>query len=499
MCLKRPSRFVKDAIILTISGIIARVIGTAYNVYVSKKIGTEALGVYQMLMSLYLFGTNIAVAGLSLTTIKMVSKEMALNNMDRIFEIMKKVVVYCIVMGTIAAFVIIKTSDYLVTRVFNNLITPKTIYVLAISLPFLSVSYSLNGYFTARRKVFKSALLQIFDEISKVLVMTYLLLKFLPGNIESACIALVLGNTICEIIYTGITYLLYKIEEKKELKFSVQNKNTSKEIVAVAFPIAFTACIRSGLNTLKQVTIPKSLERSNMSYNKAISEYGVVNGMALPIISFMSVFIQPFSSLLLPQFSEYAAKKNKEKILSTIDKVFSTSICYAVCIMGGLWAFSEDLGQVIYSNTEVGWYIKMLCPLVVFSYLDSTVDSMLRGLDKQISVMICNIVDLIVSISFIYFVVPYFGVKGYIMSIFLSTILNASISIAILIHTTKFEFKLVKWIILPVCVMVVSILITNFCVMVEKATYITLILKIMVYATIYFILWLIYKKVVKYK
>lgn len=490
--LKKPSRFIFDAFVLTMSGILARMIAVSFNVYVSKKISTEAMGVYQMLMSIYLFGINIAVAGMGLTTIKLVSKEEALENKEKVSLIMKKIIRYTVTMGSVAMILLMLTSNFLVQNVLNNLVTEKVIYILAVSLPFLSVSYSLNGYFTAERKVFKSAILQVFDQISKVVIMIIFMNKFLPGDLENACIALILGDTVCEVIYCIITVFLYNLDKRKvtyTLKFKIKDKNeetkTAKEIIGIAFPIAFTACIRSGLNALKQATIPKSLSKSNMSYKEAISEYGVVTGMAMPIISFMSVFIQPFSGLLLPQFSEYAAKKDKKRILYTIDRVFSTTICYALCIMGGLWTFSEELGDMLYNNASVGWYIKMLCPLVVFMYLDSTVDSMLRGLDKQIGVMICNIVDLIVSISFIYFVVPTMGVKGYIASMFLSTILNASISIAILIHTVHFEFKLFSWVILPTVGVVFAAIVSRAIIITLNASYIALAISAGIYVLTY--------------
>lgn len=485
--LKKPSRFVFDAFVLTISGIIARCIAVAFNVYLSKRITTEALGVYQMLMSVYLFGINIAVAGLGLTTIKMVSKEEALENTDKVAYVMKKIIRHTVTMGCTAMLLFFVTANFLIENVLNSLVSERVIYVMAASLPFLSVSYALNGYFTAERKVFKSAILQIFDQVSKVVIMICLMNKFLPGDLENACIALVLGDTLCEVIYCIITLALYNIDKRKiqhMLKCN-EKKETSKEIIKIAFPIAFTACIRSGLNALKQAVIPKSLAKSNMSYSEAISEYGVVNGMAMPIISFMAVFIQPFSSLLLPQFSEYAAKKDRKKIIYTIDKVFSTTICYAVCIMGALWTFSKEIGVILYGTEGVGWYIKMLCPLVVFMYLDSTVDSMLRGLDKQIGVMLCNILDLVISISFIYFVVPYMGVKGYIASIFLSTVLNASISIAILIYTVHFEFKLFDWVILPLLGAVVATVISTKIIPVESVTYLHLSINLGIYILVY--------------
>ncbi|MBR5228100.1 MAG: oligosaccharide flippase family protein [Clostridia bacterium] len=442
------SKFFKNAIILTISGIIVRIIATVFNVYISKKIGTEALGVYQMLMSVYLFCINVAVSGLGLTAIKLVSREEALKNTENTARIIYKILLYSLIMGIFAGILLILTSNYIAIHVLKNIVSEKVIYILGVSLPFLSMSNSLNGYFTGKRKILNNSILQVADQLVKVIIMTFLLGIYLPGDIENACIALVLGDTICEFFFFILSYILFKLEKIQVRNIKKDNK-VGREIIKIAFPVAITSSIRSGLNAIKQVAIPTSLEKADMSYKRAISEYGIVTGLAIPIVTFMSVFIQPVSSLLLPEFSEYKAKYNNEKINRTIERVLKVTLNYAICVMGGLWLFSDELGEVIYENMVAGWYIKMLSPLVIFMYIDSTVDSMLRGLDKQVGVMLCNILDLVISILFIYFVVPSFGVSGYIASIFLSTILNSTISICILLKTTHFKFKLFEWIICP--------------------------------------------------
>ena len=77
----------------------------------------------------------------------------------------------------------------------------------------------------------------------------------------------------------------------------------------------------------------------------------------------------------------------------------------------------------------VSYYIKLLAPLAIFIYVDTVIDSILRGLDAQVGVMIINIFDLIISTTFIFFFVPKLGITGYIISIYLSEILNFSVSL----------------------------------------------------------------------
>ena len=103
-----------------------------------------------------------------------------------------------------------------------------------------------------------------------------------------------------------------------------------------------------------------------------------------------------------------------------------------------LFIFADTLGNLLYKDSNVGFYIKIFAPLATLIYVDTVVDSVLRGLDAQIGVMIVNICDLIISTSFIYFYVPKLGLIGYIISIYISETLNFVVSLLQLI-------KIVYW------------------------------------------------------
>ena len=104
-----------------------------------------------------------------------------------------------------------------------------------------------------------------------------------------------------------------------------------------------------------------------------------------------------------------------------------------------LFIFSDIIGIWLYKDSSIGFYIRILAPLATFIYVDTIVDSILRGLDAQIGVMIINILDLLISTSFIYFAVPKLGVIGYIISIYISEILNFAISTFQVIRIVYFK------------------------------------------------------------
>ena len=158
-----------------------------------------------------------------------------------------------------------------------------------------------------------------------------------------------------------------------------------------------------------------------------------------PIIMFPDILVKSFASLLIPEFARYHAKKDykrtKQMTSLLLLGIFGASISLSIF----LFIFSEKLGELIYKDSSSGLYIKIFAPLATFIYVDTVIDSVLRGLDTQVGVMVTNIFDLLLSVSFIYFCVPKLGLVGYIISIYMSEILNFTMSLHQLIKIVYFK------------------------------------------------------------
>ena len=72
--MKRTKIFFVNGIILTITGFIMKSIGMLFGIYVSNRIGSEALGVFNLVMSIYLFAVTLATSGLHLACTYLVSE-----------------------------------------------------------------------------------------------------------------------------------------------------------------------------------------------------------------------------------------------------------------------------------------------------------------------------------------------------------------------------------------------------------------------------------------
>lgn len=495
--MRRIKLFLLNGLILTATSILMRVVGFSFSVYISNKIGSEAVGIFSLIMSVYMFSITLATSGINIATTKLVVEETTFNPKTKLSKVMTKCIEYSLFFGLIASLLLTLLAKPINFFLLHNKIPTYLFYIIAISLPFISMSSALNGYFTGLRKNGQNAFAKILEQFVKILFTGFLFSLFIPNSLEYACLALILGETVSEIFSFFIIYILY-ICDKKNFTFPSNSKNFLKRICKISLPISFTSYIRSGLSSLKQLLIPLRLEKSGMSCESSVANYGLINGMVMPVLMFPEVIINSFSSLLVPEFTYFYTKKDTKNINRIICKIFKVSILFSVGVVGIFSYFSDKISLIIYNNLEVAYYLKILCPLLVFMYLDSIVDNILKGLNEQIGVMKCNILDLFVSIFCIYFLVPIFGIKGYLFVIFLSELLNSSISILQLKHVTNFKIDFSNWIVKPFIGIVFSYIVTSIFINTSDLSFSNTILQIFFYICCYFI-FLLFSKCIEKK
>lgn len=431
--MKRLKVFIYNTLILIITSLIFRVIDIYFTAYISQKIGAEMLGLYQLIMSVYLFGITLATSGINLTVTRIVSEELAIGNHSGVKKVMKKCLYVSLITSLCASFLFFWNTDFIVKVCLHNRVNKSIVYFICLALPPITMSSAISGYFAGVRRIYKNAIGQFIEHVGKVIVTAYLISLFLPNGLNYACFALILGDLISEIIsfvYIYIVYLLDKRKYENVSKLSTsQSNDLNKRIVRISLPVAITSYIRSGLTTLKQIIIPSSLEKSGINCSHALASYGMINGMALPIIMFPDILVKSFASLLIPEFARYHTKKDFSRTKQMTGILMSLVGITSLLLTLSLYIFSDKLAVWLYQDITVGRYIRILAPLAIFIYLDTIIDSVLRGLDAQVGVMIINIFDLLISVSFIYFCVPKLGLIGYIISIYMSEILNFLVSL----------------------------------------------------------------------
>lgn len=439
--MKRFKFFIFNTAFLIITSLIFRGIDIYFTGYISKKIGSEQMGIFQLIMSVYLFGITLATSGINLAVTRVISEELALDNLGGVKKVMKKCLYITLITSISTSLIFWVNTDFIVEKCLHSKVSPSVVHLVCLALPLIAMSSAISGYFAGVRRIYKNAIGQFIEHVAKVIITAFIVNIYLPYGLDYACFALILGDLFSELVSFCYIYIVYLLDKRKYSNSPelAKHDNYTHRIVRISIPIAITSYIRSGLSTFKQLIIPSSLERSGINCSESLSKYGIINGMALPIIMFPDILVKSFASLLIPEFARYNAKKDYKRTRQMTTILLFLIGGAATCLTVVLFIFSDFLANLIYKDLSVAHYIRILAPLATFIYVDTVVDSILRGLDAQVGVMIINILDLAISTSFIYFCVPKLGLIGYLISIYMSEILNFIVSLFQLIKIVYFR------------------------------------------------------------
>ncbi len=379
-------------------------------------------------MSVYLFSITLATSGLSLASTYLVSEQFEKGHILEGLKALQSCCIFSLILSLIASFFVLLFSNIISLNWLKSMISPTPLYLISVGLPFIAVSSSLNGYFSATRKAYKSAFAQAFELLIKIAISIVLLNLNTSKTLESICVYLILADVISEIFSCFFLYVLYRIEIHKITKYKFSKISFKKQIFKIAFPVSITSYLRSGLSTLKQFLIPSRLVLFGLPYTIALSEYGKIDGMTMSILLFPNVFFESFNRLLIPEFTSLMVKNYKKRILEICKKGFFIISIFSILLSILFFLFANNISLKIFQNLECSKYLKILSPLILFMYLDNIIDSMLKGLNKQFEVMFCNILDLLITIGILYFLLPILGLTGYLLAIVISEVFNFTVS-----------------------------------------------------------------------
>ncbi len=466
-----PSRtriFFLNGLAITLTSLVIRGVSVAFNIYVSSVAGAEAMGLFSLITSVYGFFITIACSSINLGTTRLVSEALGEDNNKLLRDSIKVCIRHALITGMIASVVLFSFSGFIGKHLLYDERCIISLKAVSFSLLPISLTSCLSGYFTAVRRVKVNAFFQIVTQGLKIFATAALLSRFLKFGAEYACLCLILGTVISELVSLGVNIILYFIDKSKNLpKLKNLNEKKSsdgivKKICKITFPVTFSACIRSLFNTLQHILIPRGLKLSGSSWAAALSSYGILHSMVLPLILFPSAFIYSFASLLIPEVAECRVRGDSARLTRITRRIITLAMIFALGISGVMFLLSGEIGEIVYKNAEASFYIKILAPLIPIMYIDGATDAILKGMGKQIYSMNVNIADAALSCVLVFFLVPRLGLYGYIVSIYATEILNTTLSLIGMFSSTKTKPKIKHQLLSPLLCIILSGVVSSF-------------------------------------
>ena len=429
---KFKNSFLYGAVILVACNLITKIIGALYRIPLLKILGSEGLGLYQMIFPIFALLLVISSNGVNVAMSKFVSLESAKRNKRNIKKYLSA--------GFLTAFCI--SSFFTLLLLF---LAPKLsvyqgesglaicYYAILPSIIISSLIATLKGYFLGLRRMLYTGAIQIVEQIVKLVFSLLLSSHFVQYGIVFAVLGTVLGITISEILSLIFALIIYmsnknsfdcktvlknnvicKKAKNNNYEFICQNRKSIslkyaiKQVFNFGFFVSLESCIMPLLGALDSLTVVPLLIKCGLNNAIAYALYGLEDGIVASLVSMPTVFATSFGQSIVPNIRAKDLKQSTSNIAESFNIVWIISIASSFLFM----FFSSEIIGFLYGgglSNKIVYETKIVKDLLILNafniiYLSmlNLSSSILQGLEDSktpvLNTGICAVLRIIILI-----------------------------------------------------------------------------------------------------
>ncbi len=420
-------RILINTALLTASALLIRIVGMLFQAKLASTIGAEGIGLYQLSGSFTVFFSVFAVSGIRFAATKLVSEETSSGH-GTVSGAMRVCIAYALVFGSLSCGALWYMAKPLGFLWVGDARVVLSLRIASAAMPFIAISAVFSGCFTALGKVWKMVLVQLITVAINLLFTFYLLSRSDCLDLRITCAAITIGSVVSEVFGCVFLLSLFLAERYEKNTISENAPWPTKRMLSAALPLAVSSYVRTGLNTLEHMFIPKGLKLSGLTAEAALSSYGIIQGMALPTVLFPACLLFSLAELIVPELTRAQSQGRTEGVLHIVQVCRSWTLIYAVISAAALSLFAGLIAETLFHTPECADAIRSLAPLVPIMNLDTITDGCLRGLGQQSRVMMINILDAALGVLIVMILIPHSGLKGYLLMIWITETINCILS-----------------------------------------------------------------------
>ena len=390
----RTQSFIKGAMILTVAGIIIKIIGAVNKIYISRMLGGEGIGLYQMAALLYATMTSLATAGIPTAISILVAERLALRDGPGVLRIRSISFWLLFALGAICSLGLYTSAELLVdSHVVYDPRAVLGIKAVAPALLVVTLVSSFRGYFQGFQDMVPTATSQLFEQIVRVLTMFVLAFFLLPHGLTYAAAGAAFSAVPSTLVALFILLIYFYRQRKVRATLQVTCDDVVhswrkvpatqlvKALLLLAIPVSLANVMMPIMNMVDLVIAPKRLvEALGYSVEDATAAFGYLTGMASSLINLPIIFTTSLAASLVPAISEAHALKNHQGVMNRTSQAFKMTFLFTLPAAIGMMALAEPISSMLYATPNAGGAIFVLSLSIVLLGFQQVSTGVLQGL-----------------------------------------------------------------------------------------------------------------------
>lgn len=413
--------FLRGALILTAAGIIVKLIGSVNRILLSRLLGGEGIGLYQMAYPIYLLALSLSSAGIPIAISIMVAEKIAVGDTrgaNRVFKISWSVLA---VTGLLSSLLLYWGAGWLVEyQLVRDARAYYAIAALAPAIFFVTVLSSYRGYFQGLQQMTPTAVSQIVEQLVRVAVMVWLAYILMPQGLEYAAAGASFGAApgaaagLVVLMYYYWHRRQYLPQSRETMKVRDSGWRIMKRIVKLALPVSLANIMLPVVSSIDLLIVPARLEAAGFSVQEATELFGYLTGMATALINLPTILTGSLAASLVPSVAEAFTLKHGGHIQSRVAKAIKIANMITIPSFAGMCLLATPISAMLYGAPEAGVSLRVLAVGVVFLGIHQVSTGVLQGLGRTAIPLINMLIAAAVKIGLSWYLtaLPALGIQG---------------------------------------------------------------------------------------
>ena len=447
---KKRSSMLYGTVLLTATGLVSQGLGFLYRIALSRLIGAEIMGLYQLIMPVYSVILSITAIGLTNAVSTLSSTYHALENRKAAGQVLSQCVKAFLLLIGLTALVVVLFYDPISVYLLGDARTQLGLLLLLPCIALTGIENLHKHFFYGSGAVKPPAVTELLEQFIRTAAVLGLLVVFLPQNAERTVGLIVLGMVICEVFSAATLLVLYQRVKRRGLGGAGEEKHLlRRKVAAIAVPIGATALAGNLMGAANSVLIPQRLVAGGATVSEAMSEFGVLCGMTLPMLMLPTAFLGALGLMLVPQMAEHAALGKKQAIRDSIHGAMSATSAISLPAMAFLVVLGPTIGEALFHEPSVGDFMIPLAVAVVLDCYRTVFACTLNGIGKQPTTARISILCGGVQLAFTVLTVKEWGIAGYVAGFVASDFIGAFLTAWAVQRATGLKPRIFQWVTAP--------------------------------------------------
>ena len=422
----------KDTLLLTVIQMGLDGLALILNVFVTRQLGTESVGILTLTASFFRLACITASGNAFLCASRFVSEELGRAVRDP-----ERVLLHCIAVSMVLSLavgsVILLAAPWCSREFLHTPALAGPMRLMACTLPLLSLTACMKGYYNALGRVGLCAASDVLDFLLHAGLTILLILLHRPAGSAALC-RMTAVCTVCGS--AGALLLLLGCFPRCRAGRTGRVSLPLHRYIALAVPVMAGSALQSALSSINDALVPVTLQQAGDSAADALSEFGIFEAIVIPTLFFPSTILCSLSSILVTETAREQAAGGRVRITHMAQEAVRKTLLFAVFVTAVLLRFGETIGTLLGGGPAAGRMIVLLAPVVPFIYLEIVLESLIKGLGAQGFSSVNYLCEYIIRISCVLIFIPLMGFKGVVLSYYASNICGNISRLLLILHRT---------------------------------------------------------------